>query len=247
MDIKEKLEKYLDALEPDELKKKLTTHYRNSVGTISTHLDTKETFIRRMVRMDTSLSEEAEVFTFPDNPAELLATLAKYKDFANTLGDDSPYRHSLNVFISAAMNWLDILNDDNPSMSASQLRKEAKVSFNKNLLAMDMYYEEIINYKNAAKALKTGQDGSTGGKQAAEFRAETRKKVKEGVIAEISTKKYWDNWGQDLKSITDTIWPEIKKAIENGSDWNGIASTGLRRAKIGRNSVYIAVQETKPR
>ncbi len=245
MDIKEKsLKKYLDTLEPDKLKKKLTTHYRNSVGTISTHVDTKETFIRRMARIDMRLMEDTEEFTFPDNTAGLLE---RYKVFANTLGDDSPYRHSLNVLISAAMIWLDILNDDNPSMRATKLRKEAKVSFRKCLLAMDMQYEYIFNTSNAAKALKTGQDGSTGGARAAELRAETRKKVEGIVKEEIIAWRCWNNLEQGLKSITDEIWPEIEKAIENGSDWHGIASKELIQARIGRQTIYDAVQKTDPR
>ncbi len=268
MDIKEKLEKYYGEPEPGEaaeilancptyahackalsadaaaeilekcklseiiknegLSPEILTNGKVSAETVEEYKTLTE-FYRRLERINKRLVEDAKDLSFPDKPAEMLA---EYEVFADTLGDDRKRRFYIQVLIRTAKD---------------NLGKGDRDGFKINMLRLEMFSKALLNDKNAAKALKLRKDGATGGKLAAEFRTEPRKKVKERIKEEIKKRKPWDNLSQNIKSITNTIWPEIKKAIENGSDWHGIASTDLQQAKIGKNSVYIAVQETDPR
>ncbi len=90
MDIKEKLEKYLDALEPDKLKKMLVTRHRTPADTYRFFLDSPEHYSRNMIRTNQRLTEDAEELTFPDNSAELLERYKVFADTLNPLGFYSP-------------------------------------------------------------------------------------------------------------------------------------------------------------
>jgi len=89
--------------------------------------------------------------------------------------------------------------------------------------------------------------GADGGKNAAMNRHGIRLLVS-GKVKEIIQKQYlWNDGTQTIKSIADTIWTEIKTAMDSNTDWQSIPSKDLLKAKIGRQSVYEAVKETDHR
>jgi len=90
------------------------------------------------------------------------------------------------------------------------------------------------------------QSGSLGGKAAAENRKKTREELATQIRKVIDDRHLWGGFDQNLKSITDTIWPEIKAAMDNGTAWRGIPSEALLSAKIGHATVYNVVRETEP-
>jgi len=183
----------------------------------------------KLGRINKRIAEDAEDYILPDNPAEILAA---YENYADALADDNPLKHNLQAFVRMAKGHLDEGSED-----------ALKVS----LLKIERCREAIDHNKLVSKVREPSQYGSTGGKRAAEVRAGTRKALKEKIKEEIRVRKWWDDWTQTQKSITDNIWSEINQAIQDGSDWHGIANTNLQRAKIGRQSVYDAVKETDPR
>jgi len=78
-----------------------------------------------------------------------------------------------------------------------------------------------------ALALQVIQGGSQGGKTAAENRVFTRTQIKKAIKNKIQKQFIWNDANQTLQSITAMIWAEIKSAIDNGNNWQGISHENL--------------------
>jgi len=116
----------------------------------------------------------------------------------------------------------------------------------KNIISRVMFSLSRVESRKQVTALFS-RAGAQGGKQAAKSRKEIRDQVRIATKNKVRKQFLWNDASQTTKSITDSIWGEIKTALDSNNDWQGISAKNIEQAKVGRQTIYDAVMETDPR